>query len=605
MTLFSLLVQKSILLIVLGILAQWIAWRMRIPAIVLLSVMGILAGPVFGWLEPNKDFGEALEVMVKLAVAIILFEGGLNLKISELKQAGPGVGRLVLLALPISWILSTASAYYIAGLSMAVSSIIGAILVVTGPTVIMPLLRQIKLTPRVSSLMKWEGVVNDPIGVLLAVFIFEYYLTKTSSLAFSEIALSIGGPVLASIAIGVGGGFFIKYMFQWEMCPEFLKVPVILCFILLIYGMANLIQEEAGLLAVTVFGFTLCNVGLGIIHELRRFKEYISIFLLSTVFIVLTATLTPEHLTALNWNSFLFLGAILFVVRPFSVWLATVGGDLTWKERLLVGWIAPRGVIAVSVAGLFTPALIEQGYMGAELLTPLIFAVVFLTVTVHGFSLNSIARGLGLAAKKPRGVIIVGASPWTTELASIFKKQNFPVLLVDHAWHKLQEARSKNIRVYDGEILSDVTETSLDLSEMGYVLSATDNDAYNALVCNAFKREFGNDHVFQLSMHRQGRDMQGKKQSESVKSTNRGRTLFGQHLKYEQILEKYFQGWRFQEIKIDSRFHFKEFLKTYKDKVAPLFTITKKQNLVFDLPKRPMRPTFGDKLFCFVHPEFK
>ena len=605
MTLFSILLQKAIFLIVLGIAAQWIAWRMRMPAIVLLSFMGILAGPVFGWLEPSKDFGEALEVMIKLAVAVILFEGGLNLKISELKQAGTGVGRLVLLALPISWILGTMAAYYIAGLSMPVSSIIGAILVVTGPTVIMPLLRQVKLAPRVSSMMKWEGVVNDPLGVLLAVFIFEYYLTKTTSVTLPEIFLDVGGPILVAAGLGVGSGFFIKYTFHKDMCPEFLKVPVILCFILLIYGVGNLIQEEAGLLAVTAFGFTLCNVGLGIIHELRRFKEYISIFLLSTVFIVLTASLTPEHLSALNWRSVLFLVAILFVVRPLSVWLATVGGGLTWKERLLIGWIAPRGVIAVSVAGLFGPTLIEQGYEGAELLVPLIFAVVFLTVTVHGLSLNSIARGLGLVAQKPKGVLIVGASPWTTELAFILKKHNFPVLLVDHAWHKLQEARAKNIPVYDGEILSDNIETFLDLSEMGYLLSVTDNDAYNALVCNEFKREFGDHNVFQLSMHSQGRDMQGRKQSSAVKRTNRGRTLFGHHLKYEQILEKYFQVWRFKELSIGEKFKFNEFLKTHKDKAIPVFTISKDQNLVFDLPDRSIKMTQGAKLFCFAHPDFK
>ena len=273
---------------------------------------------------------------------------------------------------------------------------------VTGPTVIIPLLRQNRLTPRVASLMKWEGVVNDPLGVLLAVFIFEYYITTTKSTPPLDIVLNIGSPILISMLIGVGSGFFIKYTFRWRMCPEFLKVPVILCFIMLIYGAANLIQEEAGLLAVTAFGFTLCNVGLGIIHELRRFKEYISIFLISTVFIVLTASLKMEHIHALDWRSLAFLGSILFVVRPLAVWLATIGGDLTWKERLLLGWIAPRGVVAVSVAGLFAPTLIDRGYEGAEMLTPLIFAVVFLTVVIHGLSLSTIAKRLGLIAQRAK-----------------------------------------------------------------------------------------------------------------------------------------------------------------------------------------------------------
>lgn len=599
MTSFSLLLQKSILLIVLGIAAQWIAWRIRMPVIVLLSIIGLLVGPIFGWLEPAKDFGQVTEVMIKLAVAIILFEGGLNLKISELKQAGPGVGRLVLLGLPISWMLSTAFAYFVAGLSLPVSSIIGAILVVTGPTVIIPLLRQNRLTPKITSLMKWEGVVNDPLGVLLAVFIFEYYVTVTTSKPPLDIVLSIGGSILISLIIGVASGFFIKYTFQKRMCPEFLKVPIILCFVLLIYGAANLIQEEAGLLAVTAFGFTLCNVGLGIIHELREFKEYISIFLLSTVFIVLTASLDlEEHLYALNWRSVAFLFAVLFVIRPLAVWLATLKGDLIWKERLFLGWIAPRGIVALSVAGLFTPDLVARGYEGAEMLTPLVFAVVFLTVVVHGLSLRTIAKGLGLITEKPKGVLIVGASPWTTELAEILKECKFPVLLVDHAWHKLQEARSKNIPVFEGEILSDATEHSVNLAEMNYLLSTTDNDAYNALVCNTFKREFGQDHVFQLSMHGRG------KEESAIKSANCGCMLFGEHLKYEQILERYFRGWRFQKLVIDEKFKLNEFLKTYKDKASPLFIISKAQKLIFELPGKPLKPSPGDHLYCFVYPQF-
>ena len=599
MTLFASLIQKSIFLIVLGIMAQWIAWRVRFPAIVLLSIIGLLVGPIFGFLEPSKDFGQVMEVMIKLSVAVLLFEGGLNLKISELRQAGLGVGRLVLFGLPIAWMLGTACAYFIAGLSLPVSSIIGAILVVTGPTVIIPLLRQIKLLPKVTSLMKWEGVVNDPLGVLLAVFVFEYYIIATTSKSPLEIVLNIGSAVLVSLLIGVASGFFIKYTFQRRMCPEFLKVPIVLCFILLIYGVANIIQEEAGLLAVTAFGFTLCNVKLGIIHELRQFKEYISIFLLSTVFIALTASLNlEEQLYALNnWRSVAFLCAVLFVMRPVAVWLATVGGDLTWKERLLLGWIAPRGVIALSVAGLFAPTLIDRGYEGAEMLTPLVFAVVFITVVLHGLSLGTIARALGLVAKSPKGVLIVGASPWTTEFSMILKEHKIPVLLVDHAWHKLQEARSKNIPVFEGEILSsNANQYALNLEEMNYIISATDNDAYNALVCNAFKREFDYNHIFQFAMHKTA-------DSNMIERTNRGHMLFGEHLKYEQILDRYFKGWRFQQILVDEKFKLDEFLETHKDKVSPLFIISENQKLILELPSKPLRPNQGDFLYCFIHPE--
>ncbi len=595
-----LLMQKAILLVVLGIGAQWVAWRLKMPAIVLLSLAGIVAGPIFGWLDPAEDLGSFANVLIKLAVAVILFEGGLNLRISELKQAGTGVRRLVLIGLPLSWILGTAASYYIVGLSFPVSSILGAILVVTGPTVIMPLIRQTKLAPRVSSLMKWEGILNDPFGALLAVVVFEYFIASGSWSPSVEVAVSIAGALLVATALGAGGGFLLKYAFQNNHVPEFLKVPLILCMIILIYGAANQVQEEAGLLAVTIFGFLVGNIGLGIIHELRRFKEYITIFLVSTVFIILTSSLKPGHLAGLDWRSFAFLSAVLFVVRPLSVWLATIGGNLEWKERLLLGWIAPRGVVAASVAGLFAPKLIEGGFPDASYLVPLVFSVIFVTVVLHGLSLNIVAKWLGLAAKTQEGFVIVGASPWTTEFADMLKNNNIPVVLVDNSWHRLREARLRNIPTFDGEILSEASEESLDLTEMGYLFAATDNDAYNALVCNSYgSDEFGRENVFQLSMH-----IRGRENSDSVKSANRGRIAFAEGLRYEHLLERYFQGWRFYEMTIEDDFDLETFMNEYEGNVEPLFLITKGKKVIVDRASKPVKPETGDQLFSFVSSDF-
>lgn len=591
------LLQTTVLIAVLGIGAQWLAWRVKIPAIILLVISGILAGPVFGWISPSEQFGELVEILVKLAVAVILFDGGLNLRLFELKRSQGVLKRLVLLGLPLSWVLGTVVCYFVAGLSLPVSFLLAAILVVTGPTVIMPLVRQTKLAPRISSLLKWEGIVNDPLGALLAVLVFEFYIGAHETSATLVVLSALGMALLAGIGLGAGAGYFLKYAFKYAIIPEFLKVPLILMLVILVYGACNIIQEEAGLLGVTVFGFVVGNVGLKIIHEVRRFKENITVFLVSAVFIVLTAGLKPVHLELLDWRSVAFLTCILFVVRPAAVWLATIGSEISWQERTLLAWIAPRGVVAASVAGLFAPRMIEEGYPDAGLLVPLVFAVVFLTVLLHGFSLAPLARRLGLAVRSQEGVVIVGANPWTTELAGTLKDMGIPVLLIDNSWHRLRDARLKGIPVYFGEILSESSEELVDLSEMGYLLAATDNDAYNALVCSSYATHFGRERVFQLAMHKPRGDQR------ALRSANRGRIAFGEGLRYETFLSQYYQGWRFQRTPITENFRFDDFMKASDGKAEPLLLIQKRGRVVFDTSQKTVQPEPGDMLLSYVAPE--
>ncbi len=594
------LASKSILILSIGVVAQWAAWRLRMPSIVLLAVFGVLAGPVFGLVNPQVEFGNFAGVLVKLAVAVILFEGGLNLRLFELKRAGQAVRRLVLIGLPTSWVLGTAACYYVADLSLPVSLVLAAVLVVTGPTVIMPLIRQTKLTPRAASLLKWEGIVNDPLGVLLAIFVFEYIISRgdTSSPSFG-IIYQICLVFLVSGALGLGAAYFVKFTFNRGYIPEQLKVPVVLCIVFSIFGLSNQLQDEAGLLAVTVFGFTLGNIGLLIIDELRRFKEYITIFLVSAVFIILTASLEPKQLTYLNWNAALFILALLFLVRPISVFIATIGTDLSWQERTFVGWIAPRGVVAASVAGLFAPKLLAAGYDDADTLVPLIFLVVFATVIAHGFSLPWLAKKLNLASNQSEGVVIVGGSPWTTNLAVLLKKIDIPVLIVDSSWHHLKDARNSNITVYYGEILSERGEATLDFSQMGYILAATDNDAYNALVCNTFAAEFGRDKVYQLPMHRST-----VKESKVLKESNRGRFVFNDDLQFEGLMTNYYRGWRFKKTQITKEFDFKSFMIQSADRAAvPVVLIRKSGHPIIEPPEKPVAPEPDDTLISFAAPE--
>lgn len=592
----GLLVSKIALIVTLGIAAQWLAWRSKLPAIVLLCVAGFLAGPVFGWLRPSENLGPLVPVIVKVSVAFILFDGGLNLKGFELREAGRGVKRLVFFGLPLAWIFGAAAAYFIAGLSFPVALVLGAILVVTGPTVIIPLIRQHKLPARLSSLLKWEGIVNDPLGALLAVLVFEYFVAFEHQTPGS-ILIGLGSALVVSFITGWGGAYFMRESFSNGWIPEFLKIPVVLSSILIIYTMANFVQEEAGLLAVTVYGTVLGNAGLKIIDDLRKFKEYIAIFLVSAVFIILTADLEIADLTRLDWRSYAFVGALMFVVRPLGTWLATIGSGMDWRERTFVGWIAPRGVVAASVAGLFAPRLMEVGYSDAAQLVPLVFMVVFSTVIFHGFSVGFVARRLGLASKAQGGLMIVGASPWSVALAEALKDLGVKVILVDNSWYDLREARLAGVQVYYGEVLSENFEQRLDMAEISYLLAATDNDAYNALVCNAFASHLGRDKVLQLALHKSRHE-----KDEVFSTAKRGRIAMGESDRFEKLLGHLQRGWHFQKTPITEEYGLREMIEGRQDEVKPVVLLRRDKTLGFFSTERSATPGPGDIVVSFRGP---
>ena len=583
-----------ILVISLGVGAQWLAWQFRLPAIVLFAVVGVCAGPVFGWLHPSTAFGALLDPAIGLAVGVILFEGGLNLKVHEFRETAPGVKRLVSLGVLLSWLFGTICAVFIGNLSWPVSLLFAAIMVVTGPTVILPLLRQAKLARRPASVLKWEGIINDPIGALLAVLVYEYFVYTGTSSAVSEVMLSLALAVLVALGLGAGGGFLLGWAFRRDQVPEFLKAPVILCLVLLVYGGANTVQTEAGLLATTVLGVVIGNLNLAGIEELRRFKEYISVLLVSGVFIVLTADLDLRVLSLLNWSSIALLLAILFLVRPAAVLISTIQAELTWRERLLVAWIAPRGIVAAATAGAFAPRLVASGYADAELLVPLTFAVIFVTMIAHGFSIGWLARRLGLASASREGIIIIGASAWTTEFARNLQELGLPVLLVDTVWHRLQAPRLAGIPVHYGEILSELSDQTLDLTDMGYLLAATDNDAYNAFVCTRFAPEFERSCVFQFASHTADADS-----PKAVQHGLQGQAILREDLTYEALLRRCYQGWTFQKTPLTEAYGYEAFLRDQPPGSMSVFVLRPDGNIQFFTPTVQLQPQPGDLLLSF------
>ena len=488
-------------ILALGILSQWFAWRIQWPSIVIMSIVGLLIGPVFGFVNPGEALGDLYSPLISLSVAIILFEGSSSLDIREIKDVSKSVFRIITGGAFIAWILGSLSAHFIAGLSLEVSFIIGGLFVVTGPTVIIPLLRNAKLQPRTAAVLKWEGIIVDPAGPLLALFAYEVIKVLTKSELHLNYLLTFFVSAILAALLGFIIGFAISVMANRGKFPEYLKAPIILSAVLLCFGLSEIIMHETGMLAVTVMGLTLgwAKKHVSSISNINHFVEDISVVLTSTVFILLTASLAKETITQIfTWEILAFVLVMLFLVRPLSIWIPTIGTELTKKERLLIGWIAPRGIVALTVAGYFAKNLMEDGYEDASVLMALTFALVFITVCVHGFSLGPIAKKLGLSNQDAEGVVLVGASSFTTALADYLKNMGVSVLIVDSSRGRLYPAEKKGIETHHGEILSEHAAYETDLTPYNSILAMTIDSPYNVLVTQSFAPEFGYQNTFAL-----------------------------------------------------------------------------------------------------------
>ncbi len=582
----------------LGIGAQWLAWRLRWPSIVLMALAGLLAGPVFGLIDPATDFENVLQPVISLAVALILFEGGLQLNREELPTAGQGVRRLVFLGAPLGWLFGALAAHYVAGLEWPVALLLGGLLVVTGPTVIIPLLRQARLARRPASILKWEGIVNDPVGAMLVVLVYEYLTYKDPEATQVEIiGLILLGALLAA-ALGVIFGRAIVWLFVRNHAPEYLKAPLLVGFVLVGAIVGNLIVKEAGLIVVTVMGVTIANSRIASIEKIREFKEQVTLLLVSAVFVLITATLTPEILAAFDLRVLAFVLVVLFVVRPLTVALSLVNSEISWKERALIGWIAPRGIVAIAVAGIFGPALVGSEVPDAERLVPLTFAIVFATVVAHGFSLAPVARWLKLTATDTPGVLLVGGSSFTAALGQTLRDLGLPVLVADRVWHRLRAPRRAGLPTFYGEILSETTEHRIDLNRYDYLVAASDNDDYNALVAADLTRLFERAHIYQLAMYND--EYEGRRQlSYHIK----GQVLFAPDIRHEVLSTRLREGWRLRRSKLSERYTLEDWQKDRRPDTHPVFVMHEDKTLQFAIHDVPLETGPGDTLVSFAPPD--
>ena len=501
-------------IIILGILAQWVAWKLKIPAILPLLLIGLLVGPISAqylsedgtkWIEPiwNGEEGlfpgESLFNFVSLAISIILFEGGLTLRVKEIKNVGPVITKLIIAGSIVTFFGAAIAAHYIFFLRWEMSFLFSALIIVTGPTVITPILRNIPLKKDVSAVLKWEGILIDPIGALVAVLVFEFIsvegggeFTKTAMIEFGKIVL-FGSTFGFTFAHG------LNFAINKRLIPHYLLNVFALASVLGVFVLSDSFAHESGLLAVVVMGMVLGNSNSPYLKELLYFKESLSVLLISILFILLAANINMDDLMLIyNWNTVVLFAIVVFGLRPLAVFLSTYKSTLQLNEKLFISWVGPRGIVAAGIASLFGLKLAKVGVADAEYITPLVFMIVLGTVLLNATTARFFAKVSGVFLDKANGILIVGASKTSRLIGNYLEKNGRHVVLIDSNQSNISKAKEMGLEAINSNIYSDSFGDNIELSDVGYIIALTGNSDINKFAINKFGQEFGENGAFRL-----------------------------------------------------------------------------------------------------------
>ncbi|HHM21486.1 MAG TPA: cell shape-determining protein [Bacteroidetes bacterium] len=503
-------------IIILGILAQWVAWRLRVPAILPLVLIGLAVGPLSTlWTSDGEKLlepiyrdgmergifpGHYLYEFVSLAIGIILFEGGLTLKKRELKTIGPTIGTLISVGALVTLVGGALAAHWVFGLNWSVSVLFSALIIVTGPTVIAPILRNVPLKRGVANVLKWEGILIDPIGATVAVLMFEFILSELTVGQYSGHAiLEFVKVILVGFALGalVARTFYFIIKKQW--IPHYLLNVATLALVMAVFVFSDLLSDESGLLSVVVMGTVLGNLDVPNFREVVHFKESLSILLISILFIVLAANIDMEGIyLVLHWKSLLLFGIVVLVLRPLAVFFSSRQSELTIREKLFISWIGPRGIVAAGIASLFGYKLVEKGVAGAEYITPLVFLIVVGTVLLNASTARLMARWLGVLQDDSTGILIVGANKAARLIAKYLHDNGRHVVLFDTNAQSIKKAQNMGLEAFVGNIYSDDLERNIELVDMGYLLAMTSSHPVNEFTVNRYRHILGEKGTFRL-----------------------------------------------------------------------------------------------------------
>jgi len=635
----------------LGVAAQWLAWRFRLPSILLLLAFGFGLGQAFDYAYGVSGGGVDLAIssallsehgqaepaggaphdegspaapthehvrperllfpLVSLAVAVILFEGGMTLKLSELREAGRPVLQLCTLGALIAWAAMTVAAMATLGFGWRASLLLGAILVVTGPTVIGPLLRHIRPVKRVGSVAKWEGIVIDPIGAVLAVLVFTAVAaTGTAEEAFTNVAWALTKTVLVGGLLGVATGWLLVQLLSRFLVPDFLQNAFFLAVLLAMFAASNILQKESGLVTVTVLGFYLGNQKRVAVHDVMQFKENLQVLLISTLFIVMASRIDVADLTGVGLRGIAFLAVLILAIRPLSVFLGTLGSGLKIREQVFLAFLAPRGIVAAAVASIFAleiaiegahsdSAQLQRMMAEAPSIVPATFIVIVGTVAIYGLAAGPLARKLGLSAPTPQGMLFAGAPAWAVPFAVAVKDEGFSVLMVDTNYDHTAQARMAGVPAVCASVLSEYVQEELDLSGIGRLLAVTANDEVNTLATQEMSHQFGRKEVYQLAPWDVG---EGRRKS--VVEHLQGRMLWGEKYNFSFFNRRHNEGYQIKKTTLSEEFTYRDYRERYGERAIVLFTIADGK-LTVVVNQDDLRPPAGAKLIALTPPEAK
>ncbi len=581
-------------ILVLGIGSQWLADRLKVPSTLLLLTTGIIAGPVTGFINPDELLGNLLLPIVSLSIAVILFEGSMSLRVTQLSEIGRPLIMLLTAGVIITAIVCSLAAHWILQFDIERSVLLGSILTVTGPTVVGPLLQHIRPIGRVGSLAKWEGIMVDPIGAVLAVLVFAG--TRAMRVAEIEDAAMIGvAGFLTTFLIGAVSGavaaLALREFLRRHWIHDHLQSPVALAIVIFTFVASNLLRHESGLVAVTVTGLILANQRGVAVQHILRFKENLTVLLISSLFIVLTARLSLSSIAAFSWRGPAFVAVVILVVRPLSVMTSTIGCGLPMNERLFLAWLAPRGIVAAAVASVFT---LELG--GSQELVAAAFLVIIGTVSVYGLTAGWVARRLGLSVADPQGVLIVSAHPGARAIGHALIKAGLRVRLIDTNADHIKAARMEGLPTYFANILSDVIHDA-DLGGLGRMVAMTSNEEVNLLAARRGIELFGSKETYRLSIAAVATESQT-----SSHEMLTGRVLFSESATYQELDRRFAAGEEIKATKLTEEYDFDHFLQQ-RPSALVMFVVDSTERLTVVSTDVELTPSSGQTVIALVASE--
>lgn len=563
----SLIAVSAILLVGMG--CQWIAWRMKLPAILFLLLCGILAGPVLNWLNPDQLFGDLLFPFISLSVAVILFEGGLTLKFEDIRGLEKVIRNMITFGVVITWVITTTATRWLLNFSWEISLLFGALMVVTGPTVIVPMLRTVRPKESVAHILKWEGILIDPIGATLAVLVYEFIISGGTHGGLSASIIVFGKILFIGCFLGLAGGYVFGIILRRHWVPQYLHNFFALAMVCSVFAVSDILEAESGLLSVTAMGVWLANMKGLDLDDILNFKESLSVLLISMLFIILAARMDLSKFFQLGWPALAVFGIIQFLSRPLSAQVSTIGSKLTMAERHLLAWIAPRGIVAAAISALFAIKLESIGYAQAAQMVPMTFMVIIGTVLLQSATARPIAKWLKVAEPEPKGFLIIGADIVSRAIARALQENGFRVMLSDQDWEHVKTAKMEGLPTYWGNPVSEHAERHLSMIGIGRLLALTSNREINALAAKHYRADFGAKNIYAI------RTLQPENQTAESKVIVKhgGRRLFQERLIHKDLYKILQDGNEIKTTGLTDQFSYTDYLNQREEKRIPLFAI--------------------------------